>query len=180
MGCAGNRARQHGRLPSLTLSGRKDEFSIVTDSVSLSHIMSNSSHTMFLMDLDDVGASDPFICTLQFKCLSPTVVPRWKHRFSSEVKQHRARLVLGWVTAWNTGCCCILFLTFFFFFSSMMRIYQKKKKKKKRERERDKKKAHILDSSVSLSTGAVSVQLFFFFFTRLLIRASRYKYKQQW
>ena len=32
-----------------------------------------------------------------------TAISRWKHRFSSDyrIKQRRARLVLGWVTAWE-------------------------------------------------------------------------------
>ena len=55
---------------------------------------------------------------------------------------------------------------------------QEKRTRKKKKR----KKKHILDASVSFSTGVVSMQPLKKnkkTFTRLLIRASRYKYKQQ-
>ena len=112
------------------------------------------------MDLDDVGASDPSICTLHVCCQRPYHVESTGSRPITGVKQRRARLVLGWVTAWEHR----VLLNFFTFLisvgfavdaNSRMMIYNNKKKEQEKK---EKKKKHILDASVSFSTGVVSMQ----------------------
>ena len=112
------------------------------ESLTKAQIMSNSSHTMFLMDLDDVGASDPSICTLHVCCQRPYHVESTGSRPITGVKQRRARLVLGWVTAWEHR----VLLNFFIFLisvgfavdaNSRMMIYNnKKKEQEKRKKEK--------------------------------------------
>ena len=50
----------------------------------------------------------------QFYCQRPYHAERTGSRPITEVKQHRASSVLGWVTAWEHGV--LLALTFFSFF----------------------------------------------------------------
>ena len=52
------------------------------------------------------------------KCLRPYHVENTGSRPITEVKQRRARLVLGWVTAWEYLCAVDFFFFFFFFFFS--------------------------------------------------------------
>ena len=107
-------------------------------------------------------------------CQRPYHVKSTGSRPITEVKQRRARLVLGWVTAWEHRVLLASFLELFFWggggggrspldlpWMQTAGWWFTTTTTRTKRREKRRRKKHILDASVSFSTGAVSMQPFF-------------------